>query len=194
MLSMLNAAPVDSLLVAGLVVFVIVRQFRWRGAEPDRILRFPLWITLVGLGWVIWNVVIGNHANVLTFGALTAELAVAALVGLAMGSLTEFRLLDGKRQYRLIPWAVSLWALLVVLRVGEFMMFASLALPVVTDTAGIMLALGFNRLVNALVVRGRVMTSGGLLQKDSLSVVAPDPSAKNARPGTKPTPDTPFRY
>lgn len=144
----------DDVLIAVGIVVLIVRQFRWRSARPRRMLRLPVIVLVVGLGYLLappWHGLGWSVADWLIAG----ELGVDAATGLAMGYVTRFRVLDGELRYRLTTAGLWLWLVFIALRAGSFVLAESWGARGAETTGVILLTFGVNRLAAALVVRRR---------------------------------------
>lgn len=143
----------DRFVVAVVIVVLIARQFCWRAADPQAILRFPL--ALIGIGALTFaqEVFTGTALTARTVALLAAELALVGLLGATMGWLMQLRADGAGWRYRLSPRGIVLWALFVAIRVGIFALAARVGAPLLETTGAILLSFGLNRLASAFVVR-----------------------------------------
>jgi len=151
---------VDDAAVVGGIVFLVVRQFRWRSAEPHRMLRLPLVIVAVGVGYLgveLWTAVLWTPADCLVL----VELLLVALTGVVMGRVTRFRVVDDRLQYKLTWAGIWLWVLFVAIRVGSYSLAHALGSRLAGATGPLLISFGANRLPSVLVVRARARTHRG---------------------------------
>ncbi|MFD2469941.1 hypothetical protein [Amycolatopsis silviterrae] len=147
---------VDDVLIALAVGFLIVRQFRWRSAEPRRMLVTPLVVIAVGLVYLGFELGGGFRA---ADWLLAGELVLVAGTGAAMGRVTRFRRADGL-QYRLTGPGIALWAVFLAIRIGSFALAGVLGAHLLDATGLILVSFGVNRLAASLVVRHRIVHCG----------------------------------
>ncbi len=114
----------DRFVVVISIVVLIARQFRWRAADPQTILRFPLALIGIGAFTFTQEVFTGAALTTRTGALLAAELALVGLLGTTMGWLMQFRAAGAGWRYRLSPRGLVLWALFVAIRVGIFALAA----------------------------------------------------------------------
>jgi len=150
----------DRIVVSVGIVVLIARQFRWRVADPQTILRFPLALIGIGALTFIQQIFGSVPLTARTVALLAAELALVGLLGTTMGWLMQFRVADAGWRYRLSPRGIVLWALFVAIRVGIFALAARFGAPLLETTGAILLSFGLNRLASALVVRRRLAWQG----------------------------------
>lgn len=143
----------DAIIGLGIVI-MILRQFFWRSAETNQMLRMPIILILAALGYLIIEIWSG-------FGWVSAdwiilgELALVACTGTAMGYVTRFRTEHGRVQYKLTASGIWLWGLFVCIRVGWFYLALHLGANIADATGIILLSFGVNRFAAILVVRRR---------------------------------------
>lgn len=157
--STVNRAVDDAAVVGG-IVFLVVRQFRWRSAEPRRMLLLPLVIVAVGAGYLgveLWTAVSLTSADWL----ILVELLLVALTGVVMGRVTRFRVIDTRLQYKLTGAGIWLWGLFVAIRVGSYYLAHTLGSRLAGATGPLLVSFGANRLLSVLVVRARARTYRG---------------------------------
>lgn len=144
----------DDLLIGIGIAVLIVRQFLWRSAELNRMLRLPVIVIGVGIVYVVVELrqqLVWSPADWLVF----AELLLVAVTGTIMGRVTQFRRVQGRLQYRLTRAGLALWAVFVVIRVGSFALAHLLGTHLLEATGMILVSFGANRLAASLVVRHR---------------------------------------
>lgn len=146
----------DTLVVTLGIGLLIVRQFLWREADPQKILRFPLAIVGIGVVALGWEIVARAALTPLTFMLLGAEVALVCLTGSAMGMLTELRESTGRLHHRLSRSGVVLWAVFVAIRVGSFLLADRFGAHLLETTGAILVSFGINRLASSLVVRRKI--------------------------------------
>lgn len=97
---------INGLIILAVVVFVIVRRFRPRRVDEQRLLVVSLILALIGA--TQGNVIDSRHAALST-GLLVVEIAAALLLGLGLGAtMRVWREHDGSR------WSKGTWATLGV--------------------------------------------------------------------------------
>lgn len=143
----------DLVVVVGIAV-LIVRQFVWRSAQLNRMVRLPLLIIAAGIGYLIPE---ARHGVpwVAGDGILVGELGLVALTGVAMGHVTRFRAVGDQLQYRLTTPGVWLWAAFVGIRVAFVLLATRYGAELADATGVILLSFGTNRLSAVSVVRRR---------------------------------------
>ncbi len=150
---LINEVIDDVIITLGIAV-LIVRQFIWRSAVLDRMLRMPIVIILAGIIYLIVELA-GGFAWVPADWLIVAELGLVAITGTAMGYATHFRTTSGSLQYRLTWIGVILWAVFVTIRLGNFALASILGANLAEATGLILLSFGINRLAAIAVVRRR---------------------------------------
>lgn len=149
----INGFVDDVLITAGIAV-IIVRQFLWRSARIERMLIMPLIVIAAGIVYLIVELA-GGFRWVAANWLIAAEIALVALTGTAMGCATHFRTSRKTLQCRLTGIGIALWAVFVVIRVGDFALAGTLGANLADATGVILLSFGVNRLAAIVVVRRR---------------------------------------
>lgn len=152
----INQIADDAIFTVGIAV-LIVRQFIWRSARLDRMLRMPVIIIVAGIVYVIIELA-GGFAWVPADWLIIAELGLVAIAGTAMGYATHFREATGNLQYRLTWIGVILWGVFVGVRIGNFALASALGANLAAATGLILLSFGINRLAAIAVVRRRALS------------------------------------
>lgn len=152
-----NEIADDVILTVG-IGFLIIRQFIWRSARLDRMLRMP--IVTIGAG-VVYLVIelAGGFAWVPADWLIVTEFGLVAVTGTAMGYATHFRRTHDSLQYRLTWVGIVLWALFVAVRIGDFALARVLGANLAATTGLILLSFGINRLAAIIVVRRRALSA-----------------------------------
>ncbi len=146
----INSAADNAIVTVGIVI-LIVRQFIWRSAEVQRMLRLP--VILIGLGLIYLLIELGGGFRWLTADwFLLAELGLVALTGTAMGYVTRFRTVDAGLQYRLTGVGVGLWGVFIAIRIGSLALASMVGANLLDATGLILLSFGVNRLAAIAVV------------------------------------------
>ncbi len=143
----------DVIITVGIAV-LIVRQFICRSAELNRMLRMPAVVIAAGIVYLAFELRGGFHW-VAADWLIVAELGLVAVTGAAMGYVTHFRRAGRQLQYRLTGVGVILWAVFVVIRLGNFVLANLLGANLAEATGLILPSFGVNRLVAIAVVRRR---------------------------------------
>lgn len=146
----------DTFLITVGIGFLIVRRFFWRPADPEKLLRFPVYLIGIGVVWTIWEVVKGEPLTLLAVAIACAEIALVSLTGAAMGSMTQFRKRNGVLSYRLAPYGLVLWGVFIAIRIGSFVLAGKIGASLLDTNSAIMISFGINRLANSLVLRRRI--------------------------------------
>lgn len=144
----------DDVIVTVGIAFLIIRQFIWRSARLDRMLRMPIIIIGAGIVYLIIELA-GGFAWVPADWLIIAELGLVAITGTAMGYATHFRHAGDSLQYRLTWIGIFLWAVFVAVRVGNFAVAHALGAKLAAATGLILISFGINRLAAITVVRRR---------------------------------------
>lgn len=164
----INQVADDILITIGISV-LIIRQFIWRSARLDRMLRMPAIVIAAGIIYLIIEVS-GEFAWVPADWLIVAELGVVAITGTAMGYATHFREAHDNLQYRLTWIGIILWAVFVAIRIGNFALASTLGANLAEATGLILLSFGINRLAAIAVVRRRALSH--LAQQQENAAVA----------------------
>lgn len=149
----INQVADDATITLGIAV-LIIRQFIWRSARLDRMLRMPIIVISAGVIYLIIELATGfvwGPADWL----IIAELGLVAITGTVMGYVTRFRSIRDDLQYRLTWMGIVLWAVFVAVRVGNFALASILGANLASATGLILLSFGINRLAAITVVRHR---------------------------------------
>jgi hypothetical protein len=149
----INQIADDVIITIGISV-LIVRQFIWRSAELNRMLRMPVVVIAAGIACLAFELWAGFHW-VAADWLVVAELGLVAVTGTVMGYVTHFRRACGQLQYRLTGVGLILWAVFVAIRVGNFALANQLGANLAEATGLILLSFGVNRLAAIAVVRHR---------------------------------------
>lgn len=149
----INQIADDIIITAGKAL-LILRQFLWRSAQLNRMMRMPVVVVTAGIVYLVFEVWCGFHW-VAADWLIIAELALVAITGTAMGYVTHFRETAGHLQYRLTGVGLILWAVFVTIRVGNFALANLLGANLVEATGLILLSFGVNRLAAIAIVRRR---------------------------------------
>lgn len=149
----INQIADDIIITAG-IALLILRQFIWRSAELNRMMRMPVVVVASGIVYLVFEVW-GGFRWVTADWLIIAELALVAITGTAMGYVTHFREKAGHLQYRLTGVGLILWAVFVAIRIGNFALANLLGANLVEATGLILLSFGVNRLTAIAVVRRR---------------------------------------
>lgn len=152
----INQIADDAIITAGIAV-LIIRQFIWRSARLDRMLRMPVIVIGAGIVYLVIELSAG-FAWVPADWLIIAELGLVAITGTAMGYATHFREVNDQLQYRLTWIGVILWAVFVAVRIGNFALASILGANLAAATGLILLSFGINRLAAIAVVRRRALS------------------------------------
>lgn len=149
----INQALDDVIITVGIAI-LIVRQFLWRSAELNRMLRVPVLIIAVGIGYLVVELWSGFRW-VTGDWMIVGELLLVAVTGTAMGYVTRFRADEEHLQYKLTAAGLWLWFLFIGIRLGSFSLATALGANLADVTGIILVSFGVNRLAAILVVRRR---------------------------------------
>ncbi|MDJ0356621.1 hypothetical protein [Paenarthrobacter sp. PH39-S1] len=151
-----NQIADEAIITVGIAV-LIIRQFIWRSARLDRMLRMPVIVIGAGIVYLIIELA-GGLIWVTADWLIIAELGLVAITGTAMGYVTHFRKANDHLQYRLTGIGVILWAVFVVVRIGNFALASVLGTDLAAAKGFILLSFGINRLAAIVVVRRRTLS------------------------------------
>lgn len=152
----INQIADDAIITVG-IAFLIIRQFIWRSARLDRMLRMPVIVIAAGIVYLIIELA-GGFAWVPADWLIIAELGLVAITGTAMGYATHFREANDHLQYRLTWIGIILWGVFVGVRIGNFVLASALGANLAAATGLILLSFGINRLAAIAVVRRRALS------------------------------------
>jgi hypothetical protein len=144
----------DYVIITVGIAVLTIRQFISRSAELHRMLRLPVLIIGAGIAYLVVEVW-GGFAWVPADWLIVLELGLVAITGTAMGCATHFRRSDGRLQYRLTWTGITLWAIFVAIRVGDFVLASTLGANLADSTGLILLSFGVNRVAASMVARRR---------------------------------------
>jgi hypothetical protein len=144
-----------------LISFLVYRQLRWSGIDRSSIWRLPIILGIIGI------INLGSISKTTSVGAIDItfigiELVVAVVVGLLMGSLTEFRTAarpDSKGrtiEARSGGAGAALWVVLIVVRVGLDVAGGFMGAHLLTATGVILLTVAVSRAASALVIDAKL--------------------------------------
>jgi hypothetical protein len=165
----MTLGSLDALFVTAGIALLIVRQFLWRTADPQKILQLPLAILGIGIVSLGWDLAHGLTLTGSTLVVVAAEIALVSLTGVVMGWATQLTRRGEQLAYRLSRPGILLWALFIGIRVGSFVLAARLGVHLLETTGAILISFGFNRLLSSLVVRRKVRHYLGA--EDSMNAV-----------------------
>jgi hypothetical protein len=148
----------DDVLIAVGIGFLVVRQFVWRSAQLSRMLRMPVAIIAIAIGYLVVEFS-GGLDWVPADWIIVAELLLVACTGTAMGHVTRFRTAGGRLQYKLTGAGIWLWLVFLCIRAGSFAIASVLGANLGEATGIVLLSFGINRLAAVLVVRRRIEIS-----------------------------------
>lgn len=173
----------DEVLVTAGIVWLVVRQFRWRDAAGMP--RTAAVLAGVGVVLLLQAQLLGGlrwrEVDLLT---LALEAVLAAGLGAVMGARYRLRR-DGDRTLaRLQGRAVALWALFVLLRVGVLLAAESFGARAAASTGALLLVFAANRAATAVVVTRRLRT--GHLAAPEIPGDTPQPGPTRRRVGPDP--------
>lgn len=149
----INQIGDDVIITIGIAV-LIVRQFIWRSAELQRMLRLPMLIIAAGVVYLVVELWAGFQW-VPGDWFIVCELALVAITGTAMGYVTRFRTVDDRLQYKLTAPGIGLWAIFIAIRGGFFFFATAFGANLADATGLILVSFGVNRLAAIAVVRRR---------------------------------------
>lgn len=121
----INQIVDDTIITVG-ITFLIVRQFIWRSARLNRMLRMPVILTGAGIVYLIIELARGFNW-VPADWLIIAELGLVAITGTAMGYATRFRRMREDLHYRLTGVGIILWAAFIAIRISNFALATPLA-------------------------------------------------------------------
>ncbi|MEV7766902.1 hypothetical protein [Microbacterium sp. NPDC086615] len=153
----------DIVLIVLLVGWLGYRQTTWRPVSPAKLWRTPLILAVLG----VVNLARGDLAiGGLDVAVLVIELVLALGVGAWMGALAHFRPLEqrvtGRRgegavvESRTGWWGLTLWAALLLVRVGIDVAATAMGAHGVTGAGVILLVFAANRAARNLVLGARL--------------------------------------
>ena len=156
--------PIEIVLIAALVVWVLYRQVTGRFVRsPERAVRLPL--VLCGLGLLT---LLQAHPAVTTLGVLLVggELLVTAALGVARGSVVRLQTRDGWLYARGGVPMLLLWVLTVGIRIGTAALAGALGVGALS-TATLTLSFAVSLAVQALVLNRRVVADGRPIRQEA---------------------------
>jgi len=152
---MTTSALTDLLLGLVLIAYISSRQLRWRPVDPARIFKLPLILSVVGVVLMAKQATTIHTADIVILGV---SAALAATSGLLMGGITRFRpspTVPGAVESRSGWLGVAIWFGLIAVRIGLDVAGHRMGSTLATSTGTILVIVGLNRLISALVVSAR---------------------------------------
>lgn len=143
--------------VVAIVAYVIGRQLLGEPLRGKRVVLLPTVLTVVGAFELGSD---GRHPQPVDLVFVGASAVVAAGIGLAQGAAMRLECRDGSLWGQLPVRSLWLWAALLTSRVVFGVAAGVSGAHVAASTAPILLALGVNRLAQAVVIAARAMRSG----------------------------------
>ncbi|GAB6859620.1 hypothetical protein [Microbacterium xylanilyticum] len=173
----MNLSVLSNVLLILLAVGIIaVRQMTWRPVLGGRDWMFPGIAAVAGSAFLLQSLN-GRSLGVIDVVAFVVEVVIALGVGLAMGAIAHIRPIARPAGYvadttglsakgaaqavaefetRTGPWGLTLWVVLIGMRVGLTFAFESLGSHLGVSTGLILLVLAANRAARTVVLHGRV--------------------------------------
>jgi hypothetical protein len=142
-----------------LIAFITYRQTRWQPVRVAKLLKMPLIfavIAVVLLTQSVRQLPAGWHLDALDFGVIAFELVLGLGVGWWMGRLTQIRTSDGVLSSRLGGAGVAVWLGFIALRIGLGIAASVMSAPLAALPATVIFVVVAIKIVQAVVIRGRV--------------------------------------
>ena len=152
---MTTSTLTDLLLGLVLIAYISSRQFRWRPVDPAKMFKLPLILAVVGIVLMARQATTIHPVDVVILGV---SAALAATSGLLMGGIARFRPSPsnpGQVESRTGWIGVAIWFGLIAVRIGLDVVGHRMGSVLATSTGTILVIVGLNRLVSALVVSAR---------------------------------------
>ncbi|MGV9677677.1 hypothetical protein ACWDSJ_20575 [Nocardia sp. NPDC003482] len=145
---------IEGVAIVAVLVWIAVRQTRWRELAAGRMWRTPL--VIGGVGLVELNGEIAHETiDAVTVALLAVSAALSLAVGVAMGMLSRIREFDGRVWARTGRAGSALWFALLAVRVGVDVWAHAIGARLVTSVAVILVMLALNRVGRTLVLLRR---------------------------------------
>lgn len=138
-----------------IVIALVARQLRGEALTGRRLMVLPVVLTVIGLALLR-----DDHPSVTDVVLLVISALLAVGIGAAQGAMTRLEPRAGVLWARMPAVGLWLWGLFVVTRLGMTVVAHVVDAEVAASSATILLALGINRIGQALVLVPRVMSSG----------------------------------
>lgn len=163
------------LLILVLVGWFAARQLQWRPVLGGRDWRFPALAAVIGAA-LLAKSLDGQAIGPIDVAAFVTELVIALGLGAAMGAIAHIRPISRDAgtapaaggsaraaaraaavfESRTSPWGLSLWVVLIAVRIGLSFLFESLGSHLGVSTGLIVLVLAANRAARTLVLHARL--------------------------------------
>jgi hypothetical protein len=144
--------------VVGIVVYVIARQLIGEPLRGKRLLILPAVLAIVGIADMAGNH--GRHPTATDIVLIVVGTAIAAIVGVKQGLSMRLEARRGHLWGQMPVRGLWLWVALVATRGMLDGLGYAVGAHVATGSAAILLALGVNRLAQAVVVVPRALAAG----------------------------------
>lgn len=152
---------VDDVLVTAGVLWLVVRQFRWRDAAGMP--RTAIVLAALGAVLALQSQLLGPRWTAVDLLAVGAEVVLAAALGAVMGGRYRLRREGGRTLARLQGTGVALWAVFVVLRLTTVLTAEALGARAAASAGGLLLVFAANRAATAWIVARRLRADGPAL-------------------------------
>jgi len=162
------------LLGIAVLVWIGYRQLNWTAVAPDRMLRMPAILVVIGVVLLSRDSA-GIHVTGPDLAVLAAEAVISGALGAVMGLLAHFRVMSeasrsafvarsaGRRGSATVPtletrngwFGMALWAVLIAARIGGEIWAHSVNSQLLMSTGVILLTVAINRGVRIAVILAR---------------------------------------
>jgi hypothetical protein len=154
-----------------IVALILYRNLTWQSVNLAKLTRLPIVMGLIGIVTVSATIrSLGSRWHLTLADALVLgiELAVAVLVGWAMGRLSEFRTVDGKVRSRLQPAGAAVFLAFIALRVAVAFGSASIGGTPALMSSSVLLVIAAIKLTQSFVIRQAVAAHSAGRQDEAL--------------------------
>jgi hypothetical protein len=148
---------ITAALVVAIVTYVIGRQLAGQAIQGKRLILLPIVLTVIGVADLAGK---GTDATVKDIILIGVSAVIALTIGLAQGRAMHLERHDGYLWAQMPAHALWLWGGLIGSRVAIILIAHASGATVAAGTDSILLALGVNRLGQALVVSARAYRAG----------------------------------
>ncbi|MFC5502753.1 hypothetical protein ACFPJ4_10935 [Lysinimonas soli] len=171
----MNASTLVNILIGlAILVWIGYRQLNWTAVAPDRMLRLPAILAIIGVGLLVQNAS-GIQVSGTDLAVLGVEAVISGAIGAVMGLLAHFRPMSpaavtaylardsGRRRPGIPPtletrngwFGMALWLVLIAVRIGGEVWAHETHSQLLMSTGVILLTVALNRLVRIAVILNR---------------------------------------
>jgi hypothetical protein len=138
------------------VLYLIGRQFMWRQLKDRPQWRAGIIFGIVGVVLILQQPeLISAPLSAVDLGMMVLECAVSFGIGILMGRMTVYRVIDDRVELRTPPIGILLWVVFIAVRIGLVMLADGSGAVIAASGSFILISLAFNRLARGFVIESQ---------------------------------------